>query len=180
MTDGRTRPPLALVLPAALGVAFLTLPLVGLLQRAPWASLPSLLTEPAAREALRLSLVVAATSTVLCLLLGVPLGWVLARVPFPGRRLVRVAVFVPLVLPPVVGGTALLFALGRRGLVPARGDGLGIDVWLAAHCSAPLSARLIDFSTRTRAQRLSLAATTCQGAKLVPVRSTISFTASTY
>jgi molybdate transport system permease protein len=108
---------LALVVPATFAVVFLALPLVGLILRAPWSSLPRLLTEPAAREAIRLSLVVAVTATALSLLLGVPLGWVLARVPFRGRRLVRVVVLVPLVLPPVVGGTALLFALGRRGLV---------------------------------------------------------------
>jgi molybdate transport system permease protein len=106
-----------LLVPAIVAVLFLALPLIGLLQRAPWSSLAGLLTEPAAREAIRLSLLVAVIATALCLLLGVPLGWVLARVAFPGRGLVRVAVFVPLVLPPVVGGTALLFALGRRGLV---------------------------------------------------------------
>lgn len=118
MTDpGRSRPPLVLLVPAIVAVLFLALPLIGLLQRAPWSSLAGLLTEPAAREAIRLSLLVAVIATALCLLLGVPLGWVLARVAFPGRGLVRVAVFVPLVLPPVVGGTALLFALGRRGLV---------------------------------------------------------------
>lgn len=113
----RWRQPPALVIPAAVAVLFLGLPLVGLVLRAPWSNLPSLLTEPAAREAIRLSLVVAVAATALSLLLGVPLGWVLARVPFRGRRLVRVVVLVPLVLPPVVGGTALLFALGRRGLV---------------------------------------------------------------
>lgn len=117
MTAHRARPPLALTVPAVLAVILLALPLVGLLIRAPWSSLPRLLTEPAALEAMRLSLVVASAATVISLLLGVPLGWVLARVPFRGRGLVRVVVFVPLVLPPVVGGTALLFALGRRGLV---------------------------------------------------------------
>jgi molybdate transport system permease protein len=105
-------------------VLVLTLPVLGLVVRAPWTDLPSLLTEPAAREAIRLSLVVAAAATVLSLVLGVPLGWVLARVSFPGRRFVRVAVFVPLVLPPVVGGTALLFALGRQGLA-----GRLLDEW---------------------------------------------------
>jgi molybdate transport system permease protein len=67
--------------------------------------------------ALRLSLLTASLATVVCLLLGVPLAWVLARGAFPGRRLVRALVTVPLVLPPVVGGVALLLVFGRRGLV---------------------------------------------------------------
>ncbi len=67
--------------------------------------------------ALRLSLLTATLATVACLLLGVPLAWLLARTDFPGRRLVRALVTVPLVLPPVVGGVALLLVFGRRGLV---------------------------------------------------------------
>jgi molybdate transport system permease protein len=67
--------------------------------------------------ALRLSLITASLATVGCLLLGVPLAWVLARGAFPGRRLIRALVTVPLVLPPVVGGVALLLVFGRRGLV---------------------------------------------------------------
>ncbi|GAA3939889.1 ABC transporter permease [Actinomadura viridis] len=111
------RPPLILLLPALLGLAFLVLPLAGLLVRAPWSTLGTRLAEPQVLEALRLSLVTATLATVVCLLLGVPLAWVLARVPFPGARLVRALVTVPLVLPPVVGGVALLLVLGRRGLV---------------------------------------------------------------
>ncbi|WP_436763407.1 ABC transporter permease [Streptosporangium sp. V21-05] len=96
---------------------FLTLPLAGLLVRAPWSTLAERLGEPRVLEALRLSLVTATVATLVCLLLGVPLAWLLARVAFPGRRLVRALVTVPLVLPPVVGGVALLLVLGRRGLV---------------------------------------------------------------
>ena len=59
--------------------------------------------------------VTATIATVVCILLGVPLAWLLARVEFPGRRLVRALVTVPLVLPPVVGGVALLLAFGRDG-----------------------------------------------------------------
>ncbi|GAA3021387.1 ABC transporter permease [Streptosporangium longisporum] len=110
------RPPWVLVLPALVGIAFLTLPLAGLLVRAPWSSLPRRLAEPQVLEALRLSLVTATVATLVCLLLGVPLAWLLARVTFPGRRLVRALITVPLVLPPVVGGVALLLVLGRRGL----------------------------------------------------------------
>ncbi|GAA3508347.1 ABC transporter permease [Actinomadura keratinilytica] len=106
-----------LVLPALVGLAFLVLPLAGLLVRAPWSTLGTRLAEPQVLEALRLSLVSATAATGLCLVLGVPLAWLLARVPFPGARLVRALVTVPLVLPPVVGGVALLLVLGRRGLV---------------------------------------------------------------
>ncbi|WP_151773531.1 ABC transporter permease [Streptomyces abyssomicinicus] len=111
------RAPLALLLPALGGLVFLLLPLVALLVRAPWAELPAQLGSPQVWEALRLSLLSATTATALCLVLGVPLAWLLARTDFPGRRLVRALVTVPLVLPPVVGGVALLLALGRDGLV---------------------------------------------------------------
>ncbi|MGC4892418.1 ABC transporter permease [Micromonospora sp. DT31] len=113
----RQRVPVALLVPAGLGLAFLVLPLVGLLARAPWTTLPGRLTEPGVLTALRLSLVTATAATLLCVALGVPLAWLLARVRFPGRRLVRALVTVPLVLPPVVGGVALLMVFGRRGLV---------------------------------------------------------------
>ncbi|MGR6920354.1 ABC transporter permease [[Actinomadura] parvosata] len=111
------RLPWMLVVPALAGLVFLTLPLAGLLVRAPWSTLPRRLAEPHVLEALRLSLITATVATAGCLLLGVPLAWLLARTEFPGRRLVRALVTVPLVLPPVVGGVALLLVLGRRGLV---------------------------------------------------------------
>ncbi|GAA3166106.1 hypothetical protein GCM10020001_109180 [Nonomuraea salmonea] len=111
------RLPWMLVVPALIGLVFLVLPLAGLLVRAPWTTLPGRLAEPQVLEALRLSLVTATIATAACLLLGVPLAWLLARVDFPGRRVVRALVTVPLVLPPVVGGVALLLVLGRRGIV---------------------------------------------------------------
>jgi molybdate transport system permease protein len=106
-----------MLIPAALGLTFLVLPLAGLLARAPWTTLPQRLTQPEVLSALRLSLQTATLATLLCLLLGVPLAWLLARVDFPGRRLVRAVVTVPLVLPPVVGGVALLLVFGRRGML---------------------------------------------------------------
>ena len=116
--------PRALLLPAALALAFLVLPLVALVVRTPWGQLPELLADPGVRAALRLSLVCATSATALCLALGVPLAWVLARAQFPGRKVVRALVTVPLVLPPVVGGVALLLLLGRRGLIGER-----LDAW---------------------------------------------------
>ena len=113
-----------LLLPAALALAFLVLPMLALLLRAPWSTLPDRLLSPGIGAALRLSLVCAGAATLVCLVLGVPLAWVLARADFPGRRLVRALVTVPLVLPPVVGGVALLLLLGRRGVV-----GQYLDSW---------------------------------------------------
>lgn len=109
--------PLLLGLPALIGLLLLLLPLGGLLVRAPWRGLPRLLAEPTVVQALRLSLLSAALATGLSLLLGVPVAWVLARLAFPGRRLLRALVTLPLVLPPVVGGLALLLVFGRRGVL---------------------------------------------------------------
>jgi molybdate transport system permease protein len=110
------RVPWQLLVPAAFAVALLVLPLTGLLVRAPWSTLPARLTDPEVGQALRLSLLTATASMVVCLLLGVPLAWLLARASFPGRRVLRAMVTVPLVLPPVVGGVALLAAFGRTGV----------------------------------------------------------------
>lgn len=107
-------------MPAGLALALLLLPLVALIVRAPWASLPALLVQPTVVQALALSLGTAAIATAVALVLGIPLAFVLAysaqwaAVP---RRLLRALVTVPLVLPPVVGGVALLLLLGRRGLI---------------------------------------------------------------
>jgi molybdate transport system permease protein len=117
MRRGAGRIPLVLAVPAVLGLGFLVLPLAGLLIRAPWTTMPQRLAAPGVLTALRLSLLTATLATVLCLLLGVPLAWLLARAVFPGRTFVRALVTVPLVLPPVVGGVALLLVFGRRGLV---------------------------------------------------------------
>ncbi|WP_274031597.1 ABC transporter permease [Streptomyces sp. MMBL 11-1] len=109
--------PLLLTVPAVLAVAFLMLPLAGILVRTSWGELGAHLTAEATTEALRLSLLVSLWALGLSLLLGVPLAWLLARVPFPGKAFVRSLVLLPMVLPPTVGGVALLLAFGRRGLL---------------------------------------------------------------
>jgi len=111
------RPPAAFIALAALGLGVFVVPLIGLLARTPWRRLPSLLTGEVVADALRLSLITSLAATAISALVGVPLAWVLARVEFPGRSIVRGLVLLPLVLPPVVGGAALLFALGRRGVI---------------------------------------------------------------
>jgi len=112
-----TPAPRLLIALAALALAFLLLPLIGLLLETPWAQLPALLTTTTATEALRLSIITSLLAAAVATILGVPLAWVLARKEFTGIRLVRGVVLLPLVLPPVVGGVTLLTAFGRRGLV---------------------------------------------------------------
>ncbi|MFG3407535.1 ABC transporter permease [Streptomyces sp. NPDC048142] len=123
------RAPLLLTVPAMLAVAFLTLPLAGILVRTSWGELGAHLTAEATTQALRLSLLVSLWALGLSLLLGVPLAWLLARVPFPGKAFVRSLVLLPMVLPPTVGGVALLLAFGRRGLLgPWLEDTFGITL----------------------------------------------------
>jgi len=115
--SGVGRLPSLLIVLGCLGLALFVVPLAGLLGRVPWSDLPELLTSDVVTDALRLSLIASVSATAISLVVGVPLAWLLARVEFWGRSLVRGIVTLPLVLPPVVGGAALLFALGRRGLV---------------------------------------------------------------
>ena len=111
------RPPLVLLFPAALAALLLVVPLVTLVAATPWNRFVSQLSSSAVREALWLTVLASALTVVFCLVLGTPLAWVLARVAFPGRSLVRAAVTVPLVLPPVVAGVALVTALGQTGAI---------------------------------------------------------------
>lgn len=121
---GAGRPPWLLFLPALIGVAFLVLPFAGLLTSTPWSELGVRFTDSGVLAALWLSLTTATVATVVSLLFGVPLAWLLARTDFPGRRVIQALVTVPLVIPPVVGGVALLLALGRNGLL-----GRHLDTW---------------------------------------------------
>lgn len=111
------RPPLILVVPAALAAALLVVPLVALVLDTPWASFLDELGSEPVRDALWITAVASSITVVVCIVLGTPLAWLLARVDFPGRSLLRAAVAVPLVLPPVVAGVALVTALGRNGLI---------------------------------------------------------------
>jgi molybdate transport system permease protein len=113
----RTRVPVLLGVPAAVALLVLLLPLVGLVVRAPWGDARTVLASRQALQALRLSLVTATLSTVIVVLLGVPLAWLLARPGLRSASLLRALITVPLVLPPVVGGVALFTVLGRSGLL---------------------------------------------------------------
>jgi len=113
----RARLPVVIVALACIGAAFVLLPVVALFVRAPWTRLGEALSGVGASTALRLSIEVSLAATAISVLIGVPLAWVLARGEFPGRNLLRAAVVLPILLPPVVGGVGLLVALGRSGLV---------------------------------------------------------------
>ena len=110
--------------PALVAIAFLLLPLLGLVARAPWSGLGRILRSQQVLDALRLSLFTSTTATVISLVLGVPLAWVLARSRATGITLLRALVTLPLVFPPVVAGVALLMAFGRRGVL-----GSLLDQW---------------------------------------------------
>lgn len=111
------RTPWIIIPLAIVAMLFLLIPLFGLLADTPWTRLPDLLTREVTVTALRLSLITSLAATAIAIVFGVPLAWLLARIDFPGRPVVRALVLLPLVLPPVVGGTALLTALGRRGII---------------------------------------------------------------
>ena len=117
-----------LLLPAALGALLVLLPLVAVVARVRWSQFVPLVTSESSRAALGLSLRTASASTVLCVLLGVPMALVLARGRFRGQRVLRSLVLLPLVLPPVVGGIALIYTFGRTGLLGGSLEALGVRV----------------------------------------------------
>ncbi|MGI8425813.1 MAG: ABC transporter permease [Actinomycetota bacterium] len=113
----KNRPPAALLIAAGLGIAFVVVPLIGLLQRAEWSNMSRQLTSDEVLQALGLSLICSFAAALVGTILGVPLAWVLARLSFPGRSIIRALAILPMVLPPVVGGVALLQAFGRQGFL---------------------------------------------------------------
>lgn len=119
MSDPLGRPPVVLLVPAVAAGGLLSVPLAAMVAAADWARLPAQLLSEPLREALWLSVLTSTAASLVCLVLGLPLAWLLARVEFRGRRLVRALVTVPLVLPPVVVGVALRTAFGRSGLIGA-------------------------------------------------------------
>lgn len=111
------RQPVVLMALAVVGASLFVLPLIGLLGVTPWSDLLALLSDDVVVDALRLSLITSVAAALLATVIGVPLAWLLSRIEFRGRSLLQAIVTLPMVLPPVVGGAALLFALGRRGVV---------------------------------------------------------------
>ncbi|HVF07305.1 MAG TPA: ABC transporter permease [Actinomycetota bacterium] len=150
----RRRTPLLFSILAGVGAVFVALPLIALLIRAPWADLVPSLRGVGAGTALRLSIVVSLVATGLSVLLGVPMAWVLARAPIPGRSVLRALVVLPVVLPPVVGGIGLLSALGRGGVIGRwLHEGLGLQltftIWGAIAATTFVSMPLMVLATES-------------------------------
>jgi molybdate transport system permease protein len=114
--------------PAAIGASFVVLPLIAVAARVDWSQFWSLITSRSSLTALELSFKTAAASTTLCIVLGVPMAMVLARSSSRMVRWTRPLILLPLVLPPVVGGIALLYAFGRLGLLGKYLDAAGIQI----------------------------------------------------
>ena len=112
---------------AVLGGCAIVLPLVGMGTRVSWGQLPQLLATPSAQAALWLSIRTCLSSTVVCVVLGVPLALLLAR-SWPGVRIARILAVLPMTMPPVVAGIALLSTLGNRGLLGAHLKEWGVPI----------------------------------------------------
>ncbi len=168
------RVPVVVIVGAALATLLFGLPLVALIWRAPWSSAWSVLSTADARAALRLSLETSLAATAIAVVLGVPLAWLQARVAYPGRRLVRALTLLPMVLPPVVGGVALLLALGRRGLAGQYLDRIGVHlpfhvlgaVVAETFVSMPFLVLTVEAAFRSADQRFEDAARTLGASRL--------------
>jgi molybdate transport system permease protein len=163
-----SRTPSGIVVIAVVGIAFVVLPLAAIVVLAPWSRVADVLGAETTLTALRLSIVVATSAALIDLLLGVPVAFVLARARFPGKRVVRALVVLPLVLPPVVAGIGLLAALGRKGLLGGALAALGIQlpfstagaVVATAFVSFPLVVLAVESGLRSMDLRLETAART--------------------
>jgi len=125
----QARVPAALKLLAGVAILFFLLPLAGLIVRAPWTQIGQAVAAPETVTALTLSLFCSVIATMAALALGIPLAFILARTSGASRSVLRAITTLPMVLPPVVGGIALLLAFGRRGLVgQILYDSLGIQI----------------------------------------------------
>lgn len=124
----RPAPSLPLVVAVVVGVTLAAVPVLGLALRTPWSSLPGIVAEDSARRALRLSLVTATAATALAMGVGGPLGWIFGRRRGRLVRTARAVALLPLVLPPVVAGVALLATFGRRGVLGGTLDAAGVQL----------------------------------------------------
>lgn len=118
-----------IALPAACAVLFLLVPFIALLIRIDWVQFPHLFTQALGSQALALSLRTCLASTLACIIVGLPLALVCARARDTWwSRVLRSMVTLPMVLPPVVAGLALLITWGRRGLIGAYLQIFGINI----------------------------------------------------
>lgn len=163
------RSPAALIALAVVGATFFLVPVVGVVAQVPWRSLPSILRNDVVADALRLSAIASVGATVAATIVGLPLAWALARVDFAFKSVVRGLVLLPMVLPPVVGGAALLFGFGRRGIVggplyDATGFVLPFSVWgvvvASTFVAMPFLVITVEAALRTMDGRYEGAAST--------------------
>lgn len=163
------RPPAMLITLALIGVVFFLVPVVGIVTQVPWGSLPTILRSDLVTDALRLSAVASVGATATAAVIGLPLAWVLARVDFAFKSIVRGLVLLPMVLPPVVGGAALLFGFGRRGIVggplyDATGFVMPFSVWgvvvASTFVAMPFLVITVEAALRTMDRRYEGAAST--------------------
>jgi molybdate transport system permease protein len=181
---GEGAAPAVFLILALIAATFFLLPLAGLIAHAPWSNAIRELTSPATLDALRLSLVVSFSSLVLSFVFGLPLAWLLSRKRFPGRRLLRGLVLVPMVLPPVVGGVGLLTAFARFGLLGDTLARIGITlpftpagaVIAATFVSSPFLIVVLEGGFSSVDQRLEGAAATL-GASRVRILRTVTLPA---
>ena len=165
--------------PATAGAAFVVLPLVAILTRVQWDDFFGLITSDSSTAALALSLRTSSISTLLCVVFGVPMAMVLARTTFPGQQLLRSLVLLPLVLPPVVGGIALLYTFGRHGLLGHTFEVLGIQIAFSTTAvvmaqtfvAMPFLVVSLEGALRTSGQRFEAVAATL-GARPTTVETT--------
>ncbi len=163
-----TAAPKWLLVPASVALAFVALPLIGLMVRVPWAQIPRLLATSAAQDALWLSLRTCAASTVLSLTLGLPLAVVLSRLTGHWAAVVRTVSVLPMVLPPVVAGLVLLITLGRRGVLGQYLSVWGVDIGFTTAAvviaqtfvSMPYLVITVEGALRSSDRRLELVAAT--------------------
>ncbi len=167
-TPQRLGLPRWIFLPAVLGAVFIVLPLGAMASRVAWSDFFTLITSDSSRSALELSLRTSAASMVLCILLGVPMAVVLARTSFRGQGVLRALVLLPLVLPPVVGGIALLYTFGRQGLLGRTIEVLGLQIAFSTTAvviaqtfvALPFLVVSLEGSLRTAGQRYEVVAAT--------------------
>jgi molybdate transport system permease protein len=154
--------------PAAAGALFIVLPLMAMASRVEWSQFFTLISSESSIAALELSLRTSALSTLLCVIFGVPMAIVLARTSFPGQAFLRSLVLLPLVLPPVVGGIALLYTFGRKGLLGHSLEVLGIPIAFSTTAvvlaqtfvALPFLVVSLEGTLRTAGQRYEVVAAT--------------------
>ena len=178
MSAGTGAFPRWIIVPAAVSTLFIAVPLLAIVLRVEWSQFGVLVTSPSAQAALWLSLRTASVTTVLCVLLGVPLALVLARARFRGQSVLRSLVLLPMVLPPVVGGIALLYTFGRRGLLGESLEVLGLQIAFSTtavvlaqtFAALPFLVLSLEGTLRTAGQRYEQAASTLGAAPTTVLR----------